>query len=359
MPRIGVNWGSSPDLSGPMSSLGASLAGAMGGGGGNSRAARDAAYMESLQHHNQVYDNQAQKLAAETAAKQAEADRAAQDYQTQQKAGGALGEAAALKMPHPPLVLSPNEPAIVQYNADTEAVRAGAPYVMAGGGNADSRAKGFKEFYNPTPVPVEPAKPIFDSQHTRRLVPDEQDPSGYRSVPVGGLPKTAPGAGGKPTAENLKAAGFVPRLEDANKIMNEPSVAASSQSLKDRALDYLPFGVGRFFESEDFKRLSDAEKDMVTAVLRDESGATIGDSEFARDADKYFPRRGDTQKILEEKANRRRIQIEAMKMKAGPALQPSASAAEAAVTTLEPGHVEDNHRYIGGDPASPSSWEPL
>ena len=190
MPRIGVNWGSSPDLSGPMSSLGASLAGAMGGGGGNSRAARDAAYMESLQHHNQVYDNQAQKLAAETAARQAEADRAAQDYQTQQRAGGALGEAAALRMPHPPLVLSPNEPAIVQYNADTEAVRAGAPYVMAGGGSADTRAKGFKEFYNPLPVPVETGSTKTSKLQLSKNKDSylKEGPNGPEWVPIKGQP---------------------------------------------------------------------------------------------------------------------------------------------------------------------------
>jgi hypothetical protein len=171
-------------------------------------------------------------------------------------------------------------------------------------------------------------------------------------VPVGGLPKTAPGAGGKPTAENLKAAGFVPRLEDANRIMSDPKVAAASQNLKDRALDYIP-GIGRFFQSEDFKRLSDAEKDMVTAVLRDESGATIQDSEFVRDADKYFPRRGDTPQILADKANRRRIQIESMKMKAGPALQGGEEGATGAVTTDEgaapyPGSTQapDGHWYV-------------
>jgi hypothetical protein len=202
-----------------MQSLGASLAGAVSSNP-NSKAARDAAYIESLGHHNQVYDNQAAKIAAETAAKQAEADRAAQDYQTQVKAGNALGEAAALKMPHPPLVLSPNEPAIVQYNADTEATRAGAPYVLAGGGNADTRAKGYKEYYNPTPAPVE-VKPIFNTQHTQRLVPDANEPSGYKSVPIGGIPKGAAGAGEKPTAENLKASGFVPRLEHSNEIINK------------------------------------------------------------------------------------------------------------------------------------------
>jgi hypothetical protein len=347
-----VAWGSGgPNISGSMQSLGASLAEAVGGGGVNNRAARDAAYMESLQHHNQVYDNQAAAIAAKQAADQAEADRKANDYRLQTDAGGALGESAAVALPHPALVLNPGDPAIVKYNADTDAVRKGAQYVLAGGGNADSRAKGFKEFYNPLPVPVEEQKPIFDSQHTRRLVPDAQDPSGYRSVPVGGAP--APSSTQKPTAENLKAAGFVPRLEDANKIMSDPKVAAASQSLTDRALDYVPV-IGRFFQSEDFKRLSDAEKDMVTAVLRDESGATIQDSEFVRDADKYFPRRGDTPQILADKANRRRIQIESMKLKAGPALQEGAAPeATGSVTTNEsaapyPGasQAPDGHWYV-------------
>ena len=106
-----VAWGGGgPNISGSMQSLGASLAEAVGGGGGNSRAARDAAYMESLQHHNQVYDNQAAQLAAKTAADQAEADRKAQDYTSQQNAGKALGDAAALRIgPAPVAVYGPEQ----------------------------------------------------------------------------------------------------------------------------------------------------------------------------------------------------------------------------------------------------------
>jgi hypothetical protein len=78
---------------------------------------------------------------------------------------------------------------------------------------------------------------------------------------------------------------------------------------------------------------------MVTAVLRDESGATIGDNEFARDKSKYFPRYGDGPEQLREKTERRAIQIEAMKKKAGPALQESA-APSGAVTVNEGGSTE-------------------
>ena len=191
MATLGVRWGATPDISGSMRSLGASLAGAVDAAPSGSKAAKDAAYINSLDQHNAVYQQQAQKLAAETAAKQAEADRSAQDYSSQQTAGNALGEAAALKMPHPPLVLSPNEPAIVQYNADTEATRAAAPFVLAGGGTTDARAKGVKEFYNPMPVPVETKqtadKAVFNKDKTMQLIPDPKNPGRFTQVPVGGI----------------------------------------------------------------------------------------------------------------------------------------------------------------------------
>jgi len=357
MATLGVRWGSTPDISGSMQSLGASLAGAVSSNP-NSKAARDAAYIESLNHHNQVYDNQAAKIAAETAAKQQELDFANQQQGRAQTA--ALSQAAAeeqrrgLRAPKGIGVLAPNDPAIVEYAAPANALRDNYSYAYGNGdGNPEQRAKAVQSFQ---PVPVE-TKPIFNTQHTQRLVPDANEPSGYKSVAVGGIPKDAAGAGAKPTAENLKAGGFVPRLEHSNEIINKPGVGAAAHNLRDVALDYLPFGMGRGLQSEEYKSLQDAESDMVTAILRDESGATIGDSEFARDKEKYFPRYSDGPEQLREKAERRAIQIEAMKKKAGPALQESAPSG--GVTTLEPGHIEDGHRYVGGDPASPSSWEPL
>ena len=317
MPKYGVDWGSTPDVSGAFGSLGASLASAVGGGG-NSKAARDAAYMESLQHHNQVYDNQAAKLAAEAEAERQKIDLANQQNNTAQTAADVAWRSADAKMVPAGIGVLPRlNPAIVQYDADSNAAKEHFKYVYGtGDGSPESRAKAVKELY-PGPVPVD-TKPIFDSQHTRRLVPDAHDPSGYRSVPIGGAP--SPSTTAKPSAENLKAAGFVKRLEDANTIMNDPNVAQSSQNLGDRVLDYVPL-VGRYFQSPEYKRRADAETDMVTAVLRDESGATISDPEFARDADKYFPRANDPPEVLADKARRRQIQLDAMKVKAGPALQ--------------------------------------
>lgn len=324
MPRpFSVDWGSTPDISGSMSSLGASLAGAMNGGGG-SKAARDAAYIESLNRHNSVYDKQAAKIAAETAAKQQEMDLANQQNTRAQSAADTAWQSADAKMVPAGIGVLPRlNPAIVQYDADSNAARDHFKYVYGSGdGSPESRAKAVKELY-PGPVPVD-NKPIFDSKHTRRLVPDSHDPSGYRSVPIGGVPVESATGGQKPSAENLKAAGFVKRLEDANRIMNEEKVAQSSQNVGDRVLDYVPI-VGRSLQSNDYKRRADAETDMVTAVLRDESGATISDPEFGRDADKYFPRVNDPPEVIADKARRRQIQIDSMKIKAGPALQSEAA----------------------------------
>lgn len=331
-----------------MQSLGASLAGAVSPNT-NSRAARDAAYMESLQHHNQVYDNQAQKLAAETAAKQAEADRAAQDYQTQQKAGGALGEAAALKMPHPPLVLSPNEPAIVQYNADTEAVRAGAPYVMAGGGNADSRAKGFKEFYNPTPVPVEvnksPDKAIFNKDKTMQLVPDPKNPGRFTQVPVGGIT-----AG----SNNQEAIDAVTRANDAYQhLADSGGVGPWIGGTVGRTIEHFIPGNEHAKMRDEYEAARNKLILMERQRLMRGQGA-VSDKDAAQ-IENMFPRFDST----DPQVGIRTLQEMKKRLTAGQAMLNSGGDTQNTEGEIQPGHVEDGHRYVGGDPSSPSSWEPL
>lgn len=355
MARMSVNWGSTPDISAPMQSLGAALAGAMGGGGrgsaSQSRAARDAAYMESLQHHNSVYDAQADQYRQKIEADKFELQQKRDEDARKSAASSALGEAAAGRIPHPPLVLSPNEPAIVQYNRDSEAARLGAPYVLDGGGNADVRAKGFKEYYNPMPVPVEtkPEKPIIQNgQAIVRTPVTPENPSGLKAVPIPGVVQKSE----KETDQTRKAAGFVERLEHANRILEAPDNIKTTQGLrglKNRVLDAVPFGLGRSFEDPGFQQVSGAEKDMGTAVLRDESGATILDSEFGKEADKYLPQYSDTPETARIKSERRAIQLDNMRRKAG--LQPKEATPAGGDTSAL---VEEAKAAIaaGADPAA-------
>jgi hypothetical protein len=70
--------------------------------------------------------------------------------------------------------------------------------------------------------------------------------------------------------------------------------------------------------SEQQQQVNQAKSNFITAVLRKESGAVISDSEFEREDNKYFPQLNDKPKVIQQKANARRLAIEAMKFQAGP-----------------------------------------
>ena len=61
-----------------------------------------------------------------------------------------------------------------------------------------------------------------------------------------------------------------------------------------------------------------ARRNFVTAVLRKESGAVISPSEFAGEAQKYFPQPGDAESVIKQKQNARELAIKALEVQAGP-----------------------------------------
>ena len=61
-----------------------------------------------------------------------------------------------------------------------------------------------------------------------------------------------------------------------------------------------------------------ARRNFVTAVLRKESGAAISPSEFANEAQKYFPQPGDTDSVIRQKQHARETAIKALEIQAGP-----------------------------------------
>jgi hypothetical protein len=73
------------------------------------------------------------------------------------------------------------------------------------------------------------------------------------------------------------------------------------------------------FQGENFKLQQQAERNFVNAVLRRESGAAISQGEFNNAEKQYFPRAGDTQAVLDQKAQNRLREIEGFKNEAGKA----------------------------------------
>jgi hypothetical protein len=81
-------------------------------------------------------------------------------------------------------------------------------------------------------------------------------------------------------------------------------------------MNVLPSVLGGPSESQ--QMYEQAKKNFITAVLRKESGAAIGASEFATEEKKYFPQAGDSDKVIAQKQRGREIAIQAMKIQAGP-----------------------------------------
>jgi hypothetical protein len=70
--------------------------------------------------------------------------------------------------------------------------------------------------------------------------------------------------------------------------------------------------------SPEQQQVEQARRNFVSAVLRKESGAAIGVDEYKNEERKYFPQAGDTDKVIKQKQEARKLAIEALKAQAGP-----------------------------------------
>ncbi len=115
-----------------------------------------------------------------------------------------------------------------------------------------------------------------------------------------------------PTGTQRVAAGFATRIEQASQIIDELETQFTG------AISRIGF-VPEALKSEDRKRIEQAERNFVNAVLRRESGAAIAPSEFVSAELQYFPQRGDTQEVLNQKQRNRQIAFESLRLEAGDA----------------------------------------
>src|SRR5688572_8807201 len=70
--------------------------------------------------------------------------------------------------------------------------------------------------------------------------------------------------------------------------------------------------------SSDQQRVSQAQRDSVNAVLRQESGAVIPDAEFANAKKPDFPQTGDDPEVRAQKRANRKLAIEGFARMSGP-----------------------------------------
>lgn len=130
--------------------------------------------------------------------------------------------------------------------------------------------------------------------------------------------------GKAPTEFQSKAAMFGARAEEADRILSGLDYSPAALSAK-QAVSNVPLVGGvlgaaaNVVTSPENQRAEQAQRDFINAVLRQESGAVIADSEFDNARKQYFPQPGDSKEVIEQKARNRRTAIEGLKRGAGKA----------------------------------------
>jgi len=173
-------------------------------------------------------------------------------------------------------------------------------------------------------------------------------PSGYRRTASGELTFIPGGPAdpavkeaGKPLTEfQGKSTAFGLRAQAAHDILNELATAGNAMpSVLKQSVQGIPLvggalGMGaNVMASGPQQQVEQAQRDFINAVLRQESGAVISDSEFINARQQYFPQPGDSPKVIEQKRANRERAIEGFKVSAGPGAGQIKSEPRGAATT--------------------------
>lgn len=165
-------------------------------------------------------------------------------------------------------------------------------------------------------------------------VQDPADPTGRRQMLV--QPANKPGVapqvlqipGGGParpakeatmTGDQAKANLFASRMVQADEIMNnlEGQYNRTWLSARQTAGDGVIGTIANSRLPAEAQQVDQAQRDFINAVLRRESGAVIGPTEFQNARIQYFPQPGDSPQTIRQKANNRRTAIKGMIAEAG------------------------------------------
>jgi hypothetical protein len=130
-----------------------------------------------------------------------------------------------------------------------------------------------------------------------------------------------------PTGEENLSAGYARRMVEAETLLGRAVQGGYNPgNLRDAAAGAVAGGqnagfarraIGNAAMSDQGQLYRQAQEDWVRAKLRRESGAVIGEDEMAREIQVYFPQPGDSQAVIAQKAEARRVAIEAMRQGSG------------------------------------------
>lgn len=115
--------------------------------------------------------------------------------------------------------------------------------------------------------------------------------------------------------EQGKNTGFLIRANDANKTVTE--LEGEGTSAWNKMAGGIP-GVGNYLVGENAQKLTQAKRDFINAVLRQESGAVISPEEFSNAEQQYFPQPGDGPEVIAQKRQNRENAIAGFKIRSGP-----------------------------------------
>lgn len=125
-----------------------------------------------------------------------------------------------------------------------------------------------------------------------------------------------PVAADKPMTEfQGKAALYGTRSAQSDKVLKSLEDKISTAGL---AAGQATGIIGNTLMSSDQRRVDQAQRDFVNAVLRQESGAVISDAEFANAKKQYFPQTGDDPKTVSQKRANRELAIKGFARMSGP-----------------------------------------
>jgi hypothetical protein len=160
-------------------------------------------------------------------------------------------------------------------------------------------------------------------------------PAGYRFNSQGNLEAIPGGPADKaknPTEAQGKAALFSSRAAESDKIISDLEGKYSPLAINAKTGAGRVPVVGGMAEitankmlPENEQKAEQAQRDFINAILRQESGAVISDSEFDNARKQYFPQPGDSKGVIAQKKRNRQTAINGLRNMAGPALNSGAS----------------------------------
>ena len=179
------------------------------------------------------------------------------------------------------------------------------------------------------------------------------------------------GADGKPlqsgkslTETQAKGTLFATRAAEADEILNTVGQGGKVQpGLIKRTAESIPFvgeGLGTMLnvtQSSEQRRVEQAQRNFVNAILRQESGASISPSEFASAQKQYFPQPGEDAETIAQKAANRRTAIAGMAVQAGPGMQRMQQMRQQTQQPMRAKNLSTGQEIISTDGGQ--TWQPV